>query len=127
MIQSSELILNPDGSVYHLNLLPEHIANDIIFVGDQNRVEKITQFFDSIEFSTQKREFKTQTGTFKGKRITVMSTGIGPDNIDIVMNELDALVNIDLKTRTLKKEHINRVLLLRYTLFFCIRFIFNAL
>ena len=99
MIQSSELILNPDGSVYHLNLLPEHIAHDIIFVGDQNRVEKITQFFDSIEFSTQKREFKTQTGIFKGKRITVISTGIGPDNIDIVMNELDALVNIDLKTR----------------------------
>ena len=104
MIQSSELILNPDGSVYHLNLLPEHIAHDIIFVGDQNRVEKITQFFDSIEFSTQKREFKTQTGLLKGKRITVMSTGIGPDNIDIVMNELDALVNIDLKTRTPKEN-----------------------
>ncbi len=104
MIQSSELILNPDGSVYHLNLLPEHIAHDIIFVGDQNRVEKITQFFDSIEFSTQKREFKTQTGIFKGKRITVMSTGIGPDNIDIVMNELDALVNIDLKTRKPKEK-----------------------
>lgn len=104
MIQSSELILNPDGSVYHLNLLPEHIAQDIIFVGDQNRVEKITQFFDSIEFSTQKREFKTQTGIFKGKRITVMSTGIGPDNIDIVMNELDALVNIDLKTRKPKEK-----------------------
>ena len=104
MIKSSELILNPDGSVYHLNLQPEHIAHDIIFVGDQNRVEKITQFFDSIEFSTQKREFKTQTGLFKGKRITVMSTGIGPDNIDIVMNELDALVNIDLKTRTPKEK-----------------------
>jgi uridine phosphorylase len=99
MIQNSELILNPDGSVYHLNLLPEHIANDIIFVGDQNRVEKITQFFDSIEYSTQKREFKTHTGTLNGKRITVISTGIGPDNIDIVMNELDALVNIDLITR----------------------------
>ncbi len=104
MIQNSELILNPDGSVYHLNLRPEHIAHDIIFVGDQNRVEKITQFFDSIEFSTQKREFKTQTGLFKGKRITVMSTGIGPDNIDIVMNELDALVNIDLETRKPKEE-----------------------
>jgi len=104
MIKSSELILNPDGSVYHLNLLPEHIAHDIIFVGDQNRVEKITQFFDSIEFSTQKREFKTQTGLFKGKRITVMSTGIGPDNIDIVMNELDALVNIDLNTRKPKEK-----------------------
>lgn len=104
MIQSSELILNPDGSVYHLNLKPENIAHDIIFVGDQNRVEKITQFFDSVEFSTQKREFKTQTGMFKGKRITVMSTGIGPDNIDIVVNELDALVNIDLETRQPKKE-----------------------
>ena len=104
MIQSSELILNPDGSVYHLNLKPENIAHDIIFVGDQNRVEKITQFFDSVEFSTQKREFKTQTGMFKGKRITVMSTGIGPDNIDIVINELDALVNIDLETRQPKKD-----------------------
>lgn len=104
MIASSELILNPDGSVYHLNLLPEHIAHDIIFVGDQNRVEKITQHFDRIEFSQQKREFKTQTGYFKGKRMTVMSTGIGPDNIDIVMNELDALVNIDLATRTIKDE-----------------------
>ena len=104
MIKSSELILNPDGSVYHLNLKPENIAHDIIFVGDQNRVEKITCFFDIIEFSTQKREFKTQTGTFKGKRITVMSTGIGPDNIDIVMNELDALVNIDLKKRQPKEK-----------------------
>ncbi|UFH45739.1 nucleoside phosphorylase [Flavobacterium galactosidilyticum] len=104
MIKSSELILNPDGSVYHLNLKPENIAHDIIFVGDQNRVEKITQFFDSIEFSTQKREFKTQTGIFKGKRITVMSTGIGPDNIDIVVNELDALVNIDLETKKPKDK-----------------------
>ena len=104
MIQSSELILNPDGSVYHLNLKPEHIAHDIIFVGDQNRVEKITQFFEKIEFSTQKREFKTQTGIYKGKRITVMSTGIGPDNIDIVINELDALVNINLETRQPKEE-----------------------
>ena len=102
-IQSSELILNPDGSVYHLNLKPEHIAHDIIFVGDQNRVEKITQFFDSVTFSTQKREFKTQTGTYKGKRMTVMSTGIGPDNIDIVLNELDALVNINLETREPKE------------------------
>ncbi len=104
MIQSSELILNPDGSVYHLNLRPEHIANDIIFVGDQNRVEKITMLFESIEFSTQKREFKTQTGTYRGKRLTVISTGIGPDNIDIVMNELDALVNIDFETRMPKEE-----------------------
>ena len=104
MIASSELILNPDGSVYHLNLHPENIAQDIIFVGDQDRVEKITKHFDSIELSKQKREFKTQTGIYKGKRITVMSTGIGPDNIDIVMNELDALVNVDLETRTVKNE-----------------------
>ena len=107
MIASSELILNPDGSVYHLNLLPEHIAHDIIFVGDQNRVEKITQFFDKIEFSAQKREFKTQTGIYKGTRMTVMSTGIGPDNIDIVMNELDALVNIDLVTRKPKETLVS--------------------
>jgi uridine phosphorylase len=99
MIASSELILNPDGSVYHLNLKPEQLAQDIIFVGDQDRVEKITKHFSSIEFNQQKREFKTQTGIYKGKRITVLSTGIGPDNIDIVMNELDALVNIDLQTR----------------------------
>ena len=104
MIKSSELILNPDGSVYHLNLKPENIAHDIIFVGDPDRVEKITQFFDSIEFSIQKREFKTQTGIFKGKRLTVLSTGIGPDNIDIVLNELDALVNIDLTTRQPKEQ-----------------------
>jgi uridine phosphorylase len=99
MIKNSELILNPDGSVYHLNLKPGQIANDIIFVGDQDRVERITKLFDEIEFTIQKREFKTQTGFYRGKRLTVMSTGIGPDNIDIVMNELDALVNIDLSTR----------------------------
>ncbi len=104
MIASSELILNPDGSVYHLHLKPENIAKDILFVGDQNRVEKITQHFEHIECTIQKREFKTQTGTYKGKRITVISTGIGPDNIDIVMNELDALVNIDLESRTIKRE-----------------------
>lgn len=104
MIKDSELILNPDGSVYHINLKPGQIANDVIFVGDQNRVEKITKHFDSIEFTTQKREFKTQTGIYKGKRITVMSTGIGPDNIDIVMNELDALVNVDFETRTAKQN-----------------------
>lgn len=104
MIKSSELILNPDGSVYHLNLKPENIAHDIIFVGDPDRVEKITQFFDNIEFTIQKREFKTQTGIYKGKRLTVLSTGIGPDNIDIVLNELDALVNIDLNTRQPKEQ-----------------------
>lgn len=105
-IKSSELILNPDGSVYHLNLKPEHIANDIIFVGDQYRVDKVTKHFDTIEFTTQKREFKTTTGSYKGKRISVISTGIGPDNIDIVLNELDALVNIDLETRTPKQTHV---------------------
>ncbi len=104
-IKKSELILNPDGSIYHLNLKPEDIATNIIFVGDQDRVDKITQLFDYVEFTTQKREFKTSTGIFKGKRFSVVSTGIGPDNIDIVLNELDALVNIDLKTREAKKEH----------------------
>jgi uridine phosphorylase len=102
-IKSSELILNPDGSIYHLNLLPKHIADNIIFVGDQDRVERISKHFDSVEYAIQKREFKTHTGFYKGKRLTVISTGIGPDNIDIVLNELDALVNIDLKTRTPKK------------------------
>jgi len=104
-IKESELILNPDGSIYHLNLRPEHISNDIIFVGDQDRVDQITQHFDSIEFTTQKREFKTTTGFYKGKRLSVQSTGIGPDNIDIVLNELDALVNIDFKTREIKGNH----------------------
>lgn len=104
MIKNSELILNPDGSLYHINLKPENIAHDIIFVGDQDRVSKITNRFDSIEFTTQKREFKTQTGVYKGKRLTVISTGIGPDNIDIVLNELDALVNINLETRQPKEK-----------------------
>lgn len=101
-LEASELILNPNGSVYHLNLKPEHIATTIILVGDQNRVDKVTQHFDDIEFTTQKREFRTSTGTYKNTRISVISTGIGPDNIDIVLNELDALVNIDLKTRKIK-------------------------
>lgn len=104
-IAASELILNPDGSIYHLNLQPENIADTIITVGDQDRVSEVTKHFDSIEFSTQKREFKTETGVYKRKRITVISTGIGPDNIDIVFNELDALANIDLKERTIKKKH----------------------
>lgn len=103
-IKESELILNPDGSIYHLNLKPENIADTVIFVGDQNRVEKVTKHFDSIDFKTSKREFKTHTGTYNNKRITVISTGIGPDNIDIVLNELDALINIDLKTRQPKKK-----------------------
>ncbi|MCK5637261.1 MAG: nucleoside phosphorylase, partial [Flavobacteriaceae bacterium] len=104
-IAPSELILNPDGSIYHINLKPEHVAKNIIFVGDQNRVAKVAKHFDTIEFQTQKREFKTITGTFKNTKFTVISTGIGPDNIDIVINELDALVNIDLESRTIKKEH----------------------
>lgn len=103
-IKASELILNPDGSVYHLNLKPDNIAKTIILVGDQDRVAKVSRHFDSIEFKTQKREFKTHTGTLQGKRISVISTGIGPDNIDIVLNELDALVNIDLATRLPKTE-----------------------
>ena len=104
-IAPTELILNPDGSLYHINLRPENIAENIILVGDQNRVSKVAQHFDSIEFETQKREFKSITGNFKNKKFTVISTGIGPDNIDIVINELDALVNIDLESRTIKKKH----------------------
>lgn len=103
-IKASELILNPDGSVYHLNLRPEHLAPTIITVGDPDRVDSITKHFDNVEFQTKKREFHTQTGTYKEKRITVISTGIGTDNIDIVFNELDALVNIDLETRQIKSE-----------------------
>ncbi len=104
-IAPSELIINPDGSIYHINLKPEHVAENIIFVGDQDRVAKVAKHFDTVEFETQKREFKTITGVFKNRRFTVISTGIGPDNIDIVVNELDALVNIDLNTRTVKKDH----------------------
>ena len=103
-IKQSELILNPDGSIYHLNLKPEHVATTVLLVGDQNRVDKITKHFDAIEFTIQKREFKTQTGIYLGKRISVISTGIGVDNIDIVLNELDALVNIDFATREIKKN-----------------------
>ncbi|MFV0540260.1 MAG: nucleoside phosphorylase [Aestuariibaculum sp.] len=103
-IKESELILNSDGSIYHINLKPGQVAKTIILVGDQNRVEKVSKHFDTIEFSIQKREFKTCTGTYKGKRITVVSTGIGPDNIDIVLNEIDALFNIDLNTKQPKTE-----------------------
>ena len=104
LIKASELILNPDGSVYHLNLKPEHVATTIILVGDQDRVQKVSKHFDRIEFETHQREFKTHTGTYKGKRLTVISTGIGSDNIDIVLNELDALFNIDLETRKPKSN-----------------------
>jgi len=104
MIKESELILNSDGSIYHLNLRPEQVADTIILVGDPNRVPRVSAYFDTIEFSTQKREFCTHTGTYKGKRLTALSTGIGPDNIDIVINELDALFNIDLHTRKPKEQ-----------------------
>ncbi len=100
----SELILNADNSIYHLNLLPEDIATTIITVGDPDRVTDVSQYFDSIEVKKGKREFLTHTGILSGKRITVISTGIGTDNIDIVFNELDALVNIDFETRMIKKE-----------------------
>ncbi len=103
-LAASELILNKDGSIYHLNLLPEQIADTVIVVGDQDRVGKITKYFDKVELVVQKREFHTQTGTYKGKRISVLSTGIGTDNIDIVLNELDALVNIDFKTREIRDK-----------------------
>ncbi len=103
-IPESELILNKDYSIYHLNLLPEDISDTIINVGDPERVSKISKFFDNIEIKKQKREFVTHTGNYKGKRITVLSTGIGTDNIDIVYNELDALVNIDLKKRVIKDQ-----------------------
>ncbi len=104
-IQDSELILNPDSSVYHLHLKPQDIATTIITVGDPARVDAIATYFDKIRFTTQKREFKTITGFYKGLEITVISTGIGTDNIDIVLNELDALVNIDLSTRTVLPTH----------------------
>ena len=101
-IEESELIINPDGSIFHLHLRPEEIADNIILVGDPGRVDTVASFFSKIEATADNREFKTVTGTFNGKRISVVSTGIGTDNIDIVVNELDALVNIDLKERTEK-------------------------
>lgn len=103
-IPESELILNSDGSVYHLNLHPEELADTVITVGDPDRVPVVSKFFDSIELKKQKREFVSHTGLLNGKRLTVMSTGIGTDNIDIAFNELDALVNIDLKTRLVKEK-----------------------
>lgn len=105
MIKESELILTPKGSIYHIDLTSEQVATTIILVGDQNRVARISAHFDTIEHKVQKREFCTHTGTYKGKRLSVISTGIGPDNIDIVINELDALFNIDLQTRQIKEKH----------------------
>lgn len=111
-IAESELILNPDGSVYHLNLLPEDLGETVIMVGDPGRVPAVSKYFDRIEVKKQKREFVTHTGYFNDKRITVLSTGIGTDNIDIVINELDALVNIDFKTR-LVRERLSTLRLVR--------------
>lgn len=101
---ASELVLNPDGSVYHCNILPEQLADLVITVGDPDRVEKVSKYFDEIEFKTQKREIVTHTGSLNGRRITVISTGMGTDNIDIVFSELDALANIDLKTGEIKDD-----------------------
>ena len=108
----SELILNADGSIYHLNLLPEDIATTIITVGDPDRVSDVSDYFDSIELKKGKREFLTHTGMLHNKRITVISTGIGTDNIDIVLNELDALVNIDFDKRE-EKEHKTQLDIIR--------------
>jgi len=104
MIKESELILNPDGSIFHLHLKPENIADRIILVGDPARVDSIAALFHDIEITVQNREFKTVTGWYGKTRFSVVSTGIGTDNIDIVVNELDALANIDLETREIKAE-----------------------
>ena len=108
-IPETELVLNKNGSIYHLNLKPKHIAKNIIIVGDPNRVKQISKYFDKIEYKIKNREFITHTGYIGKKRLTVLSTGIGTDNIDIVMNELDALVNIDLENRIekIKKTNLN--------------------
>lgn len=103
-IAESELIINPRGAVYHLDVRPEELASNIITVGDPDRVTEVSKYFDQVEVKRQHREFVTHTGTIGGKRISVVSTGIGPDNIDIVLNELDALVNINFETRTVKPE-----------------------
>ncbi len=103
-IQPSELILTPEGKIYHLDLAPSQLAPTIITVGDPDRVAMVSKYFDTIEVKAEHREFKTHTGTYKGKRISVISTGIGPDNIDIVFNELDALVNIDFDKRQVKNK-----------------------
>lgn len=103
-IAPSELIINSRGAVYHINCRPEEIAHTIITVGDPDRVQEVSKHFDTVEFTNQHREFIAHTGTLQGKRLTAISTGIGPDNIDIVVNELDALVNIDFETRLIKNE-----------------------
>ena len=101
-IAESELIINNRGAVYHLDLRPEELGTTVLTVGDPDRVSEVSKYFDSIEHKSQHREFITHTGFIGNKRISVVSTGIGPDNIDIVLNELDALVNIDFDTRTIK-------------------------
>jgi uridine phosphorylase len=103
-IAESELIINPRGAVYHLDLRPEEIAGTVVTVGDPDRVKEVSKYFDSIEFTSQHREFISHTGYVGKKRLTVLSSGIGPDNIDIVINELDALVNIDFETRQVKNQ-----------------------
>lgn len=103
-IADSELIINPRGAIYHLDLRPEEIAGTVITVGDPDRVKEVSKHFDSVEVKRQHREFISHTGFIGNKRLTVLSSGIGPDNIDIVLNELDALVNIDFETREIKKE-----------------------
>jgi uridine phosphorylase len=104
-LQASELILNEDGSIFHLHLLPHQIGDIVILVGDQSRVEMVSKYFDSVEYKIQNREFVTHTGTLNGKKISALSTGIGTDNIDIVLNEIDALVNIDFNKRTINEKH----------------------
>lgn len=104
-IRESELIINPQGSIYHLNLKPEQVAKNIILVGDPGRVEKISRYFDTVEHKSRNREMVAHVGYLNGKHIMVMSTGMGTDNIDIVLNELDALVNVDFETRTIKEKH----------------------
>ncbi len=104
-IPASQLVLNAEGAVYHLNLHPDQLADTVIMVGDPGRVDMIASFFDKIEVKRQNRELVSRTGYFHGKRITALSTGMGTDNLDIVMNELDTLANIDLKTRMPKDEH----------------------
>lgn len=111
MIQASELIINPDGTVFHLHLKPGQVADTIILVGDPGRAALIADCFDSIELRVEHREFKTATGYFKGERLSVIATGIGPDNIDIVINELDALFNVDFESREIKADikHLNLI------------------
>jgi len=104
MIPESELIINEDGTIYHLNIKPGDLSERIITVGDQNRVDKVVSYFDKVEMTVQKREFKTVTGFYKGKRLSVVSTGIGTDNIDIVFNEIDALFNVNFETREIKEQ-----------------------